>query len=53
MQEATELYLVGLFEDANLCAIHGKRVTLMMKDMQLAQRIRGDVYLGQMGNRFK
>ena len=41
LQEASESYLVGLFEDANLCAIHAKRVTLMAKDMQLAKRIRG------------
>ena len=41
MQEATEQYLVGLFEDSNMCAIHGKRVTVMVKDIQLAQRIRG------------
>ena len=33
--------LNGLFEDANLCAIHAKRVTIMVKDMQLARRIRG------------
>jgi histone H3/H4 len=31
---------VGLFEDSNLCAIHGKRVTVMPKDMQLVARIR-------------
>lgn len=43
LQEATEAYLVGLFEDANLCAIHAKRVTLQPKDMQLALRIRGDL----------
>ena len=42
LQEAAEAYLVGLFEDANLCAIHAKRVTLMVKDLQLAKRIRGD-----------
>jgi histone H3 len=42
LQEAAEAYLVGLFEDTNLCAIHGKRVTIMPKDMQLARRIRGD-----------
>jgi histone H3 len=42
LQEATEAYLVGLFEDTNLCAIHAKRVTIMPKDMQLARRIRGD-----------
>jgi len=42
LQEASEYYLVGLFEDTNMCAIHGKRVTIMPKDMQLARRIRGE-----------
>ena len=42
LQEAAEAYLVGLFEDTNLCAIHGKRVTIMPKDIQLARRIRGE-----------
>ena len=42
LQEATEAYLVGLFEDSNLCAIHAKRVTIMPKDIQLARRIRGE-----------
>jgi histone H3 len=42
LQEAAEAYLVSLFEDTNLCAIHGKRVTIMPKDMQLARRIRGE-----------
>jgi histone H3 len=42
LQEATEAYLVGLFEDTNLCAIHAKRVTIMPRDMQLARRIRGE-----------
>ena len=42
LQEATEAYLVGLFEDTNLCALHAKRVTIMPKDMQLARRIRGE-----------
>jgi histone H3 len=42
LQEASEAYLVGLFEDTNLCAIHAKRVTIMQKDMQLARRIRGE-----------
>ncbi|KAM3570777.1 hypothetical protein VYU27_007174 [Nannochloropsis oceanica] len=41
LQEAAEAHLVHLFEDANLCAIHAKRVTIMPKDMQLARRIRG------------
>ena len=41
LQEAAEAYIVGLFEDTNLCAIHAKRVTIMPKDVQLARRIRG------------
>ena len=41
-QEASEAYLVGLFEDTNLCAIHAKRVTIMPKGIQLARRIRGE-----------
>ncbi|XP_056612063.1 uncharacterized protein LOC130428234 [Triplophysa dalaica] len=43
LQEASEAYLVGLFEDTNLCAIHAKRVTIMPKDIQLARRIRGEL----------
>ena len=42
IQEATETYLVSLFEDTNLCAIHAHRVTIMKKDLDLARRIRGD-----------
>ena len=42
LQEAAEAYLVGLFEDTNLCAIHAKRVTIMLKDIQLARRIRSE-----------
>jgi len=42
LQEAAEAYLVGLFEDTNLCAIHTKRVTIMPRDLQLARRIRGE-----------
>lgn len=42
LQEASEAYLVGLFEAANLCAIHAKRMTIMTKDIQLARRIRGE-----------
>jgi len=45
LQHAAEAYLVMLFEDANLCAIHAKRVTIMPKDVQLARRIRGEKYL--------
>ena len=44
LQEASEAYMVGLFEDTNLCAIHAKRVTIMPKDMLLARRIRGGRY---------
>ena len=42
LQEASEAYLVGLFEDTNLCAIHAKWVTITPKDIQLARRIRGE-----------
>ncbi|KAL1771813.1 histone H3.3-like [Sigmodon hispidus] len=42
LQEASEAYLVSLFEDTNLCAIHAKRVTIMPKDIQLARCIRGE-----------
>ena len=42
LQEAAEAYLVSLFEDTNLCAIHAKRVTIMTKDVHLARRIRGE-----------
>ena len=42
LQEAAEAYMVALYEDTNLCAIHAKRVTIMSRDLQLAKRIRGD-----------
>lgn len=42
LHEASEAYLVRLFEDSNLCAIHAKRVTIMPKDISLARRLRGD-----------
>ena len=42
LQEASEAYLVGLFEDTNLCAIHAKCVTIMPKGIQLACHIRGE-----------
>jgi histone H3 len=42
LQEAAEAYLVSLFEDTNLCALHAKRVTILPKDIQLARRIRGE-----------
>lgn len=36
---AAENFLTEVFEDTNLCAIHAKRVTIMPKDVQLAQRL--------------
>ena len=44
LQEATEAYIVGLFEDTNLCAVHANRVTIMSKDILLARRIRGEKF---------
>nr|XP_050028517.1 histone H3-like [Dermacentor andersoni] len=41
-QEASEDYLGGLFEDAKLCAVHDKRVTISRKDIQLVRSIRGE-----------
>jgi histone H3/H4 len=43
LQEAAEAYLVQLFDDANHAAIHAKRVTIMVKDIQLARRVRGEM----------
>ena len=42
LQEASEAYLISLFEDCNLCTIHVKRCTIMPKDIQLVHRIRGE-----------
>jgi len=42
LQEAAEAYIVDLFQDVNLAALHAKRVTIMPKDMQLARRLRGE-----------
>lgn len=44
LQEATEHYLTQVFEEANLCALHAKRVTILPKDIFLARKIRGDGY---------
>ena len=41
LQNAAEIYLVNLFEDTQLAAIHGKRVTTMPVDMQLVCKLRG------------
>ena len=43
LQEASEAYLVGLLEDANLCAIHAKRITVKPKDIKLTREIRGEI----------
>ena len=45
LQEAGVAFPTGLFEQVNLCNIHAKWVTVMPKDIQLAQRIRSDVWL--------
>ena len=39
LQEAAEAFAAALFQDANLCAIHAKRVTIMPKDIQLVRRL--------------
>ena len=44
IQEAAENFIVGLFEDANLLAVHARRVTVMTRDIRLALRIIGDHY---------
>ena len=43
LRVAAEDYLTRLLHDANLCAIHARRVTLMVRDIQLARRLRGEV----------
>lgn len=42
IQEATESYVVSLLSDANLCALHSRRVTAMPRDLHLARRLRGE-----------
>jgi histone H3 len=44
LHEASEAYMVGMFEDTNLCAVHAKRVTIMPRDMLLARRLRGKIW---------
>lgn len=44
IQEAAESYLIRLFQDANLCVLHSKRVTVMPRDLILAQKIRGEKF---------
>jgi histone H3 len=41
LQEAAEMYLVRYFEDYNTCALHGKHVTILQRDMFLVGRLRG------------
>ena len=53
LQEATESYIVGLFNDTNLCALHAGRVTVMQKDMHLALRIRGERKEGFFASRLR
>lgn len=43
LHEAAEAYIIGLYEDANLIAIHAKRVTIQKDDIRLAYKIRGDL----------
>jgi histone H3/H4 len=44
LHEASEAYMVGMFEDTNLAALHAKRVTIMQRDILLAQRLRGKFF---------
>ena len=44
LQEAAEDYLVKMFQQVNVCAIHGGRVTIQPKDVILWRRIKGDNY---------
>ena len=42
LHEGAEAYMVSLLKDATLLAIHARRITLQPRDIQLAQRIRGE-----------
>jgi hypothetical protein len=42
LQKVAEDYLIYLFEDAQFCVVHGKRITIQPKDIRLARRIRGE-----------
>ena len=44
LQEAAENFKVGLFEDDNILAVHAKRVKVILRDIWLGLRIRGDNY---------
>ena len=45
LQEASEAYMVGMFEDTNLAALHAKRVTIMPRDMLLSRRLHGEIFI--------
>ena len=47
LQEAAKNFIVGLFEDVNLLAVHAKRVIVMPRDIRLALRIHGNHYRWQ------
>jgi histone H3 len=47
LHEASEAYMVGMFEDTNLVALHAKRVTIMARDMLLARCLRGKTFTKQ------
>ena len=53
LQEASEAYMVGMFEDTNLAALHAKRVTILPRDLALARRLRGDRNLDEMETKEK
>ena len=44
LQEASEAYMIRMFEDTNLAALHAKRVTIMPRDILLARRLRGEIF---------
>ena len=44
LHEASEAYMVGMFEDTNLAALHAKRVTIMPRDILLARRLCGELF---------
>ena len=50
LQETAENFIVGLFEDLNLLAVHARHVTIMPQDIRLALRIRGDHYRWQISS---
>jgi len=44
LQEATEDFITHLMQDVQMCALHAKRITVQVRDMMLARRIRGPVH---------